>query len=221
MFTAIINGTDLPEASIIADGTKYKIELKALNGVEITDGKSATVSVSNGILYASNNLDGTSNSSSISTTIAGNATTFYYQATSKGQTNTLLTITVEGITQTFVFTLKPSEPDKILMSPSIISPGVGDNVEITAFLIKNTGDGHISTGLKVFFTVTKADPTEEIVANVSVPGYNPTVIDSNDFTVAKTTILTNKKPGTVTVTASYTKLDGTIVSEKTDITYVQ
>jgi len=222
MFTALINSSDFTKNEFVGDGTtKYKIELRALNGINITDGKTATISVTDGWLSAVNNLGNGSSSSIISTIVNGGRTTFYYVAGNEARSNALLTVTIEGLTQSFNFSILPSEPDKIQLSVSQPNPTINDNVDVTAFLVKNNPNSNLtSKGLKVFFTVTKTNAADQISANASVPGYSTSTIDGNGFIVCKTLVTTNRKPGTLTITATYTKTDNSVVTESTNLTYL-
>jgi len=220
-FNVSVNGTDISKTIFTGDNyTRYTIEIAAHSGTDIDNGKSATISVSDGTLSAANNLVTTSTTNTINVSIIGNKCTFYYIAGSKSVPNALLSISIDGLIQTFSFAINASEPEKILLSPSLMNPTINDNVDITAFLVKsNSTSVQVSTGLKIFFTVAKVNATDAIVPSVSVPGYTMSILDNNSFTTAKTTITTNKKPGAIVITASYTKTDGSIITGTTTLNF--
>lgn len=215
LFEAKINNVEIGNATILANNTtRYLIQMKTLEGVEIKNNKIATISVSDGIVIPLNNLSSTA-STPISVAVIDGSLSFYLMAGRKAKTGATLTVTVEGITQSFIFNIVPSEPDLIELATTNLNPHVGNPVEVTAYLKKNNqAENFVSNDLQIVFSVTPLNPLISMIQ--TPPNFSLSTNSEALGVIAKTTLSnTNQTIGTIQVTANYLKSDGTTIPSNT------
>jgi hypothetical protein len=204
LFELTVNGESQESLAFEADNySRYKIDLTAFNDVLIDNGQQATIAVSDGFVAAGNNM-GSFSSNQITIEIIGGRLTFYYFAGRLATDSAIMTVTIAGLTQAFEFHIDPSEPDDIALSVSNNNPSTTDNVQITAYLLKNNSTQYVSDNLRVNFSAVVTDNTNGIVPYLSAPFYaNSQLVQQNGFVTAGIGLDTNDQPGSIQVTASY------------------
>ncbi len=119
LFELKINDTSASEIAIIADKTKrYKIEIAANDTVLIDNDKEITISVTNGLIAAIENIGATTPTQLI-TKLNGNKATFYYVPSSEPSEDCLISFKVGSYNQVAKFPLKASESDIYNYQPTI------------------------------------------------------------------------------------------------------
>jgi hypothetical protein len=205
MFQVKIDSKELKDAVFIADNyTRYTFQLETLPGVEIDNDKQVNVSVSDGTIAPLSDPAATATQKSL--TIVGGKVGFYYQAGRKAQPSALLSLSIGGINQTFHFIIKASEPDRLEIGISPANPRISDNIEVTAYLIKNNTNNYIiaSEGLKIDFSVLKVNSSDPIDPFPPTPSFSNSIYDAqNNYVTAKKIITTNGQQGKLNVTVQY------------------
>lgn len=211
LFSVKINSQDINNALITADNSLvYKIDIEQLEGIEIDNDKEVNVSVSDGTLATTTDLSSNSNATQITLIIQGGKGTFYFFPGTKAKLNAILAITLQGLSQVFNFVIHPSEPSFLELSTIPEIPHVNDELQLTAFLIKNSSDNSLaSENLKILFDAQKADPLETIEPFVSAPKYANSILNIQTGLVsANLTLTTNQQPGKIIISATYIPVQG-------------
>lgn len=221
LFNLMINNQAPAQAQLIANNTtRYTFELSALPGIRIENNKNVTLSVSDGTISSQTNI-AAPGVTSLSVPVTAGKVVFYYSAGSKPKNSVLLSATVENVTQTFNLTTHASEPDYLVLSPNIPNPHTTNNVEVTAFLLKNnSNDNFVSEGLQVDFSAAPIDngPT---IPQIMAPPFSTSILNAQSgFVTAKATLSTNQVPGSVKVTAKYTNSNGVDISADIILNFV-
>ncbi len=223
MFSVTVNKIPFEQATFFADNsTKYKIELRALDGIDFENDKEITLSVSDGGLAATSDLSSTGNKT-ITSVVEGGNVTVYYVAGRNAQNSALFSITLSGLSQVLNFTIKPSEPDKIKLAITPLQPTTENDLILTAYAIK-TGSNNVkvSDNLQISFSAHPVSPTDQVEPFVNPPFYGITLPDTQTgLENAKIMLSTNKKPGKIMVVALYTKSDGKQVGDSSVVEFTQ
>lgn len=219
MFGLKVDGNEISNTTFIANNTtRYLIQLTTLDDIEIKNNKNAIISVSDGIVTAPANV-GATTAAPITLPVVDGKVLFYYMAGRKAKTNTVLTVTVEGITQTFPIIINPSEPDTIQLVATNLNPHVANSVELTAYLLKDDQtQNFVSSDLRVSFIIMpEAFPIIQTPYDFALSTFSDT-----QGVIAKTTLSnTTQSVGGIEVIANYEMQDGTFkTSNPITINYI-
>jgi hypothetical protein len=210
MFTMKINHQELNNVTITADAiTRYIVEITTRPNIDSQINRQVVISVTKGTIAPIDHIS-SAPSTQITIPLINGRASFYFMAGREAEDFVIMSATIESITQTFNFVVHPCEPDYIILESDSLNPSITSTVNLTAFLLKNNPvQNYASNNLKIEFSSRPATAQDTIVGYIPAPFFTTsTFAQETDLVMAKTTLTTNGKPGSLVLKAVYTTEGG-------------